>query len=142
MTTVTMPAGTYYIGDLCYVMHVEWNEVCELFFQDRSDHGCNEGKFTLNDGRSFVSFNTRYGDGTYRDQNGDAYYVDAGLIGCIRVDDIREDVPSSGRNIVTFDTEFLCSASRGLLKFGHIMIDTDPSYEVDDDDLFYQEDDE
>ena len=25
---MTMKAGTYYIGDLCYVMHKEWDEVC------------------------------------------------------------------------------------------------------------------
>ena len=29
---MTMKAGNYYIGDLCYVLHDEWNEVCELIF--------------------------------------------------------------------------------------------------------------
>ena len=30
--TATFPAGEYYIGDLCYVMHAEWGEVCDLMF--------------------------------------------------------------------------------------------------------------
>ena len=29
------PAGKYYVGDLCYVMHDEWDEVCGLFFKGR-----------------------------------------------------------------------------------------------------------
>jgi hypothetical protein len=32
---MTMPAGRYYIGDLCYVMHDEWDEACALFFPDQ-----------------------------------------------------------------------------------------------------------
>ena len=39
------PAGKYYVGDLCYVMHDEWDEVCGLFFKGRDDHGCNQGVF-------------------------------------------------------------------------------------------------
>ena len=41
------PAGKYYVGDLCYVMHDEWDEVCGLFFKGRDDHGCNQGMFEL-----------------------------------------------------------------------------------------------
>lgn len=28
----TMPAGRYYVGDLCYVMDDVWDEVCDLMF--------------------------------------------------------------------------------------------------------------
>ena len=85
---MTMPAGKYWVGDLCYVMHESWDEVCGLFFDGRDDMGCNEGEFTLKDGRRFVSYNTKWGDGGYLDQFGNEYSVDAGLIGCIRVEDI------------------------------------------------------
>ena len=27
-----MRSGTYYVGDLCYVMHPQWDEVCDLMF--------------------------------------------------------------------------------------------------------------
>ena len=37
-----MPAGKYYVGDLCYVMtDAEWDEMCGLFCLGRDDHGCN-----------------------------------------------------------------------------------------------------
>lgn len=106
---MTMPAGKYYVGDLCYVMHDEWDEVCGLFFKDRDDHGCNEGEFTLKDGRRFVSYNTKYGDGCYFDQHGNEYGVDAGLIGCIRVEDIDLTCDGNqldGGNIVEFISDF------------------------------------
>ena len=35
--TATFPAGEYYIGDLCYVMHAEWGEVCNLMFAAAGD---------------------------------------------------------------------------------------------------------
>lgn len=128
-----MPAGDYYIGDLCYVMHEEWDEVCEEFFKGRTDHGCNEGELKLADGRRFVSFNTAYGDGTYNDQYGNYYHVDAGLIGCIKMADIREKVPFSGTNVVSFLKDFTCSSDGKRLRFGHIVIDTDPPYEEEEE---------
>lgn len=131
-----MPAGDYYIGDLCYVMHDEWDEVLELFFDDRNDNDCNEGVFTLKDGRKFVSFNTRYGDGTYRDQYGNFYHVDAGLIGCILVEDIKEEIPPSGTNIVQFKYGFSCHSDGSTLRFGHLAIDTDPSYEEEEEETY------
>ena len=128
-----MPAGKYYVGDLCYVMHDEWDEACSLFFQGREDNGCNEGEFNLRDGRRFVSYNTKWGDGTYKDQFGKHYGVDAGLIGCIKLDDIDLDCGYNGvrgGQIVEFDAPFHCSGGRtrewdGIIRIGHIVIKTD-----------------
>jgi hypothetical protein len=64
MNKTMMPAGEYYIGDLCYTLSAEWNECCELFFPGGSNQS-KEGEFTLKDGRRFVSYDTMYGDGTY-----------------------------------------------------------------------------
>ena len=85
-----MPAGRYLVGDLCYCMHPQWNEVCDLLFAGRTDHGCNEGEFTLANGVKFAIYNTAYGDGYYPDQQGNTYPVDAGCIGCIRVEDVYD----------------------------------------------------
>lgn len=131
-----LPAGKYYVGDLCYVMHKEWDEVCGLFFKDRDDHGCNEGEFNLKDGRRFASFNTKYGDGSYYDQFGDEYGVDAGLIGCIALNDIdltNDDNFIRGGQIIEFVSDFSVSGSQGLsrkdwdgvIQIGHIVIKTD-----------------
>ena len=75
-----MPAGKYYVGDLCYVMHPEWDEFCSITIKE---HTCLDGEFNLKDGRRFATFGTKWGDGEYRDQFGNRYGVDAGLIGCI-----------------------------------------------------------
>ena len=86
-----LPAGRYWIGDLCYVMHDCWDEVCDLLFEGRNDHGCNQGTFQLKDGRRFAIYNTQYGDGEYPDNNGWKYCVDSGSIGCILLSDIAEE---------------------------------------------------
>ena len=132
---MTMPAGRYYIGDLCYVMHPEWDEFCELTIRDQ---GCLDGEFVLKDGRRFASFGTAYGDGTYRSNIGTEHSVDAGLIGCIRVEDIRdntyEDIETLGA-IVEFDQPFEVSEDQGIIVFGHVQIETaaDKEYEYDEE---------
>lgn len=133
---MTMPAGRYYVGDLCYVLHDEWDEVCELFFKDRTDHGCNEGEFTLKDGRKFACLNTAYGDGTYCDQRGRSYSVDAGSIGCILLSDLElMDTGNfiSGGQVLEFPSDFDVGSAKGVLYFGSVAIDTDPPYEVEED---------
>jgi len=133
---MTMPAGKYYVGDLCYVMHECWDEVCGLFFEGRTDHGCNEGEFNLKDGRRFVSYNTKWGDGSYYDESGNEYGVDAGLIGCIRLDDIdftNDQNQINGGNVIEFRTDFNHGGGRssmgrdwdGVIRIGHISINTD-----------------
>lgn len=120
---ITMPAGRYWIGDLCYVLREEWNECCTLFFKDRTDHGCNEGGFTLADGRDFVMFNTAWGDGEYEDNYGKLYGVDAGAIGLIAFEDGFDERLG---NVYDFNNAFECrKESRGRMVFGHITIDTD-----------------
>lgn len=131
MSEGTLQAGDYYVGDLCYVLHDEWDEVCELLFEGRDDHGCNQGVFNLKDGRTFAIFNTAYGDGVYDDQYGAQYMVDAGSIGCIRTSAIdlgHADNFLTGGQIVGFDNDFEVDTDGALLTFGHIRIDTDPSY--------------
>lgn len=129
---MTMPAGRYYIGDLCYVMHPEWDEFCELTIQGER---CLDGEFTLKDGRRFASFGTAYGDGTYRSNIGTEHSVDAGLIGCIRVEDIcdntYDDIERLGA-IVEFDQPFEVSEDQGLIVFGHVQIETAGPNDWDD----------
>ena len=132
-----MPAGEYYIGDLCYVMtSEEWLEVCDLTIQDSR---LIEGEFQLKDGRKFAMYSTAYGDGTYYDHYGFSYSVDSGSIGCIRVEDIKankyDNLLDLGA-IQDFDTDFVTGGGirgepgwEGLIQFGHIVIETDPTEE-------------
>ena len=127
-----MIKGEYYVGDLCYVLHDEWEEVCQLLFADRDDHGCNQGEFNLKDGRRFAIYNTKYGDGNYFDQNGKSYDVDAGSIGCVLMQDIDLGHPDNfiaGGQQVTFSRDFHTDEEDGRIMFGDIIIETDPVYD-------------
>jgi len=129
-----MKAGKYYVGDLCYVMHPQWTEVCKQLFADRDDHGCNEGVFILANGVEFAMFNTRYGDGVYQDREGRDYPVDSGSIGCILVDAVDDNEAwLDGMNIIDFAVDFEARKRGSEIMFGNIIIDTDPPYEEEDE---------
>ena len=134
---MTMPAGRYYVGDLCYVMHPEWKEFCELTLKGEQ---CLDGEFTLADGRRFATFRTAYGDGTYRSNIGTEHSVDAGLIGCIRAEDIRDteyDQATLERlgAFIDFPEPFEASSDQGLLTFGHVQIETAGGWDEEDEEL-------
>jgi hypothetical protein len=129
-----MPAGKYYIGDLCYVMtDEEWEQLCTLTAPRMGTWGkSTQGEFELADGRRFACYDTKWGDGAYYDEIGHSYSVDAGLIGCILVSDIKankyDNLLDLGA-IVEFDEPFVTSEHTGLIQFGYIIIETNPTYE-------------
>jgi hypothetical protein len=137
---MTMPAGRYYIGDLCYVMtDDEWDEFCKLTIKG---HECLDGEFEMADGRRFATYGTKWGDGSYTDNHGNSYSVDAGLIGCIRVEDIRAEKYSDIDRLGAFHeftTDFVTDGGRGsrnwsgTIQFGRILIETDSEDEVYDE---------
>jgi len=121
-----MPAGKYYIGDLCYVMDSdEWEQVCNIIFQAEK---VIDGEFYLPDGRKFAIYGTAYGDGEYYDQYGHTYSVDAGSIGCILMSDIRankyDNILDLGA-VQEFAEPFVTGSQGGQLEFGHVIIETD-----------------
>ena len=144
-----MPAGKYYCGDLCYVMHDEWDEVCGLFFEGPNVHGCNQGIFQLKDGRKFASFNTKWGDGSFQDQYGRSYGVDAGLIGCIAIKDINLDSGDNftrGGQVIEFDRDFEVHGGTGprsewdgVIRIGNVTIKTDDDGEFEEEEEEYEE---
>lgn len=126
-----MKAGTYYVGDLCYVLHDEWDEVCQLTINGNRAIG---GEFNLKDGRRFAMYNTMYGDGTYTDQQGKEYWVDSGSIGCILMRDIdlaQLDNNVQGGALYDFDQDFYTGEQDGKIMFHKISIDTDDIVEED-----------
>jgi hypothetical protein len=133
-----MPAGRYYIGDLCYVMHPEWSECCDLFFPSHHQPRGVEGEFVLKDGRRFASFSTAYGDGTYTSNIGTEHSVDSGSIGCIRAEDIRDTEYDSVTieqlgAFVDFPEPFEVSNDAGMLTFGHVQIETNTDYDWEEE---------
>jgi len=127
-----MKAGTYYVGDLCYVLHDEWDEVCQLTINGNRAIG---GEFNLKDGRRFAMYNTMYGDGTYHDNLGGEYWVDSGSIGCILLDDIKlSNIQNNlrGGAIHKFDTSFYTGEMDGKIMFHKVSIDTDDMVEEEE----------
>jgi hypothetical protein len=127
----------YYIGDLCYVMSDEWENVCEAFFVGDND----ESIYELEDGRVFFMMNTAYGDGRYNDLMGHPYPVDSGTIGAIKVEDVRDPEFASAverglGHIHEFPyelTELDVENNDGVLCFGDVVIDTSGDGEPDED---------
>jgi hypothetical protein len=122
-----MPAGKYWVGDLCYVLDHEWDEVCDKMFSTPDG----SGEFQLNDGRKFAVYGTKWGDGSYEDNYGRIYHVDAGSIGIISAKDIgyhnMKEGPVSGGNLVDFPEPFATYGGRknGKIVFGPVTIETD-----------------
>ena len=129
---MTMPAGVYYIGDLCYILHPHWKEMCELTIKDGD---CLEGEFTLSNGVRFAMYRTKWGDGEFDDQHGNHYPVDSGSIGCVLVKDVMDDEDAwlEGVHPHTFTQDFTTGSNKDYLQFGHICIDV--SGEEEDDEL-------
>lgn len=144
MTAVTMTAGKYWVGDLCYVLGDRWDEVCSKTIRGRE---VLEGKFALDDGLEFVMLKTAHGDGVYVDQDGLGYGVDSGSIGAVSAEDadiVPESFGGSLGHVAEFDGVWEATSEEGVLSFGHVVIDTD--CDDDDDDialfLYGDEDDE
>ena len=92
---VTMPPGTYYVGDLGYVLSEKAHaELCAACFPVASDGTQSnvtvEGKTFFSDGRTVVSYLCPDGDGEYQDQNGLFYSVDSGWLGITLLEGLEE----------------------------------------------------
>lgn len=123
--------GKYWIGDLCYVMHPEWDEICNIIC-NRSYNG-QTPVIELDDGRTVGLSFTAYGDGVYRDQYSREYGVDAGLIGVIKLEDILGDEAEniSLGHVQDFERPFNIGYRNGVINFGPISINTG-AYDYDD----------
>ena len=134
-TSASIPnPARYYVGDLCYVMHDEWNEVCNTVGFDNED----DAEHELEDGRKFLFYTTAWGDGQYTDTEGRLYSVDSGSIGAIKVDDIRDPefariVEEGLGHIHEFPAEidsmdcYAEGENLGILNFYTVQIDTEGS---------------
>ena len=130
-TLEKMPAGTYYVGDPCYVFDKEWDDVL-------ASTGClgleleNERHFEYK-GRPIGACSTAHGDGTYNDQKMRSYPVDAGIIGAVSIDLIKEEKMLDAKrlgHIVEFKEPFEIlynQEDEGTISIGDIDIVTDPS---------------
>jgi hypothetical protein len=136
---VVVPPGNYLISDPCYLFSSEeWSEAGESnnWFSDSPI-----AKTTVN-GKEvfFLGFNTTYGDGEYRDNLGNLYDVDSGMIGLIPmevVEQTKQDISHIANiqnKIVTFDAKTLVSNYDGEFEFGSVWINTNEDNEEEYED--------
>lgn len=136
--------GTYYIGDPCYVIADDkWDDFCDyLAIAERLDGSGGVFEF---EGHKVFAANTALGDGSYTDNNGHEYGVDAGLIGIIPIELCIKTPPDEldvvGR-VVTFDVAVVPSCGDGVFYFGGVCIDTGFSAHESDEDNFFEEEDD
>ena len=126
---MTDTAADYYVGDLCYVMLEDWDEIVDQTVYDNS-----KLSYQLADGRQYFMVSTMYGDGTYNDLDGNPYSVDSGTIGAIKVADIANTdalvstLEQGLGHIITFDHELTSDevySEAGQINIGSVVIDTD-----------------
>ncbi len=119
--TTTLPAGEYYIGDLCYVLGD--NVYDNIFGGTGYESGIYEEKGT---GRIFVVDSTAYGDGMYPGSDGNEFAVDAGIIGICSKSLMAKD--DGGGHMYTFDAPVRCKFRDGRFFFSwgfkSLVIDT------------------
>lgn len=135
---MTMSAGKYYIGDLCYVMHDKWDEFCSITIDGNK---CLDGEFELANGTRFATYGTAYGDGVYPASNGEKLCVDAGIIGCILLNDIKDtkDNNIDLGCIVDFPVPFETGENNGVIYFGHVSVNTKFEDDYEEEFDYYEE---
>ncbi len=131
-----IPAGTYYVGDPCYVFNNSgkadsWSKIIEI--SDCFDIPHIEFK-----GKPIIAFGTKFGDGMY---NG--FCVDSGLIGIVDISLIEEgstffnDSFNRDKHTITFDKPFDFECDDGNFHIGgKISIYTNDEYDEDFEDEY------
>jgi hypothetical protein len=117
----TLPAGKYYIGDLCYVLGPDVYD--NIFGGTGYRSGIYEEK---NTGRAFLVSRTAYGDGLFVGSDFKEYAVDAAIIGICSASLMAKN--DGGGHVYTFDEEITCRFMSGRFFFNwnsdSLVIDT------------------
>jgi hypothetical protein len=109
--TFVAPAGTYYIGDICYFLN---DNLYDAIF---GGHGYASGLYTQKSGNDFFMVDgTAYGDGEYVGSDGFGYGVDAGIIGIVTMP-LGEGNTGNGGKIHTFREPVEIKFGNGLFRF-------------------------
>jgi hypothetical protein len=93
---VPLPAGKYFIGDLCYVSDAEEGSKDHAWAAFDAN-GYQDGLYSSAAG-NFMVASTAYGDGSYEDSMGNFYGVDGGNLSIVAVDVLPKDTRDGIRN--------------------------------------------
>ena len=143
-----LAAGTYLIGDPCYAFDNDdpngdlWNKWLDACWE-----GLDADRTQIMYGRVstylIAASGTEHGDGTYYDQDGFEYSVDAGLLGAVPVSALHSTYPklarknyddlqeATGMRVVSMAVPFHVSYESGVVVIGPYRIDTNWYQEED-----------
>lgn len=127
-----LPPGEYWFGDPCYPLGIDdvtWQQWVKIAGDDSEGFAEGISGAYLND-EILVGANTLYGDGTYYDNIGRAYPVDAGclapvsstLIEKMNID--KESLDKIGTWVNHTSAESLTCDDEGVITFGSLIIKT------------------
>jgi hypothetical protein len=105
----TLPAGEYYIGDLCYVLSDDIYD--KIFGGTGYKSGIYEEKGT---GRTFLVTRT-WGDGNYRGSDGKDFIIDSSSLGICSASLMAKN--DGGGHTYTFSTPVKCKFTGGRCSF-------------------------
>ncbi len=108
----TAPAGSYYIGDLCYALD---NKVYENIFGNVGGYDNGVYKCKTDPNVFFMVGSTAYGDGEYRGNDDRSFFVDAGIIGILPLTCATQG--TEGGNVYTFKKPVKCTMRGGKFTF-------------------------
>ena len=147
--STALAAGWYWVGDPCYAFRGQEHEVWMEWLRDSWEDTDPNGTRIL-DGRVrgalIAASGTAYGDGSYSDQEGRLYGVDAGLIGAVHANHwfldqkfiealaiaqserertgTHTEVEVNDMHLVYFPEPFSVSYDDGVIRVGELSIPT------------------
>lgn len=126
VTKFEVPAGQYYIGDLCYALDQD------VYYKVFGGQGFQPGLYTYGHDLFGLNF-TAIGDGTYLDSEDREYDVDSGTLGLCSIGLAARG--TEGGQVINFWAPTDCHFFHGIFEFSNglstlFAIDTTPT---DDD---------
>ena len=115
----------FYVGDICYVLS---EEHYHGFWGKRNEY--KDGVYKIDEkGLGFAVAGTAYGDGNYSDKRCNIYGVDAGVIGLVPLELVKEDADLELGMVFKGEGEAVIEADGGVFDITlpgdkQIMIDT------------------
>ena len=111
-----LPAGKYYIGDSRYALdNNTYDKMMKQLVWTENGTVCLTHTVKINDKRIMFS-STAHGDGTYKDNKGNNYHVDSGMISIVPYElyCAPEFDPKNDGSIYYFESEVIFTVKNGI----------------------------